>query len=1323
MIYKVKGQSSYNPIGEHLKIVPTTCERDERLNDIYRSFREQFDHTLSRVLIFVTSRRRAEELSDQLRALVSKELPWKNKVHFFHAGMPAEERNETYENFLSGDVLVLFATKAFGMGMDIPNIHFVFHYESPSALEDYLQEIGRAGRDPKQLEMAGYSRDKPIHCVLYATKDDFKRIRDRNSGNQLTWRDIEKLHGVIRDYVGLFRQTSTATKQATPLPLNFLETVPYFEDRRDLQNLQRLGLYWLSRLGRVKIGNYVPAFLQFKRKDGEKPTASGKRGDKVRLLARYVQTRTKKFPKSAQYVHVSSIDLLRETGASDFRELFRLIALAQKERYLHVHHPLTVRLPKAKHRINEVEYLYQNSASSPVLSAAYSIVKGIFAASAIGQSIEVDSARLETLVTKALNKYFRPENWSWITGESERQKRIENAKEDIGRHYRQKAMLRLIGQIPRVGVRTTMDKDNRSPIYLVTLQNVDYKKWLERHEVLAGKVLTYLYEKAQNERPFSLADALIDLEVIDYDYTFLESTLFFLKGMGYLHFSSPLIPMAVELYLSSDLLIDISDRTSPDHSIFEDFQENKQLKELRLGALETLFEQESEEARDRFIQTYFRCNTSADIMALVEESLAHDHPLLRGYREEALKQAVYGKQSGKSEDGRQQGGLSKEQLAVYKAPLDEAAVVVAGPGSGKTHTLMLRLARLIHEEEVDPKHILVLAYNRAVVAELKHRLNDLLGKLGYRRIAASLKVFTFHGLVRYCIPNQVQDEELERWIEIFNETIGNKSSAGRVQLLTRLGKPRYVFVDEFQDITRERYEMLKLVADPKKASVTAIGDPNQSIYGYERAKAGDPREAEPFFDEFQQDYSAIRFDLKNNYRSFEGILKRAEKDIEPIENKMLKEELKAQREPKSHWPLKDCYVQDEEAEKGLIVKKLRELLGETKDDGSPYNHVAVLCRSNEEVYRCYEQIMKEGIESSSVKIRVQGDASSLRNVREIAHLVEDFDKQPTKPLPADLYRIIEKRIKSELATHKNWSEHYMELLLALVSEFMHTRSERATYGDLLDYLSDILRKDEGQCFKLYQFWKKRRADQVIPGKRVREIILSTVHRIKGLEFDAVLLSHSYASVPHYRNEDTTEVDEKELSSLINEERRIYYVAMTRARDRLVKINWKREEALEKGMKFHLDNKRERLGIPFSNSLEYVYLNLGANKDDIRRSLGFRDGEEYMAYLENDVAVGDRLSLRWESGNWFVIHAGKRIMRLSNAGKKKLREKYGVYGGLRVANVVRRYYHEVVRSDEKKRTEWAKGWSDYFKEKGWQYLVEFSGYATRNGHSNRRGRAQ
>jgi len=91
-------------------------------------------------IVYALSRKNTEEFAQVLAAAGYKALP-------YHAGLDAQTRFETQERFMAEEGLVIVATIAFGMGIDKPDIRFVYHTNLPSSLEAYYQEIGRAGRD------------------------------------------------------------------------------------------------------------------------------------------------------------------------------------------------------------------------------------------------------------------------------------------------------------------------------------------------------------------------------------------------------------------------------------------------------------------------------------------------------------------------------------------------------------------------------------------------------------------------------------------------------------------------------------------------------------------------------------------------------------------------------------------------------------------------------------------------------------------------------------------------------------------------------------------------------------------------------------------------------------------------------------------------------------------------------------------------------------------------------------------------------------------------------------------------------------------------
>lgn len=137
--------------------------------DTYSDENEQFEALLKRVefaekpgIVYVATHKHAETLATELNRLTADAV-------FYHAGLKAKLRDEIQDRFMSGKVPVIVATNAFGMGVDKPDIRFVYHADVSDSLDAYYQEVGRAGRDGKPAEAVLFYRRGDISAQRYKT--------------------------------------------------------------------------------------------------------------------------------------------------------------------------------------------------------------------------------------------------------------------------------------------------------------------------------------------------------------------------------------------------------------------------------------------------------------------------------------------------------------------------------------------------------------------------------------------------------------------------------------------------------------------------------------------------------------------------------------------------------------------------------------------------------------------------------------------------------------------------------------------------------------------------------------------------------------------------------------------------------------------------------------------------------------------------------------------------------------------------------------------------------------------------------------------------
>lgn len=439
-------------------------------------------------------------------------------------------------------------------------------------------------------------------------------------------------------------------------------------------------------------------------------------------------------------------------------------------------------------------------------------------------------------------------------------------------------------------------------------------------------------------------------------------------------------------------------------------------------------------------------------------------------------------------------------------------LITAGPGSGKTTVLTRRIAYLINEKKVKPENCLAITFTRRAAGEMRERLEKLLPEG-----AEMLNIHTFHslcfailkensdraGLNKNFTVMSEQEKALLKDEKLFENTLSFddlitltvKLLSENINLLNLYReKFKYVSVDEYQDIDENQYNLIRLLV-PQNGNIFVIGDPNQAIYGF---RGGDSK----FFNNFKTDYPDTQIvNLKNNYRSTESIVEASNEMINCFNIKAVSDS--------PHERITIHKAPTDKAEAEFIAGTIENLIGghsffsidSRRSDGQysdySFSDFAILCRTSSQFPLIIEALKRTGMPF----VKLSNDL--LCEQKPVMKLIRGLDDNSS----------VTEQLKNSAAEIDDY---------------------------ILKYLINLAQKTKNKNEFIHEVSFLTEADTL--DKRADRITLMTLHASKGLEFKCVFIAGLEDGIlPLYRAKEENEIEE---------ERRLLYVGMTRAKERL-----------------------------------------------------------------------------------------------------------------------------------------------------------------------------
>ena len=1009
----------------------------------YNLLRSLVEKTDCPTIIYVSRTKRTRELAQKLTRDGISALPYNGK-------MDADEKVHNQEAFMSDKVRIIVATSAFGMGVDKSDVGLVIHYDISDSLENYVQEAGRAGRDP-HLNAKCY--------VLYSDEDLDKHFVLLNQ-TKLSISEIQQVWKAIK----------VLTKQRPHVSCSALEIARqagWDNSVSDIETRVRTALSALEQSGYIERGNNIPHVyatgITVKNMDEarlrltESPLFSK---DEMQNAIRIIKSLiTQKHIAKAQDSEAESrIDYLADILGLSKRDVISSVERMRQEGILADTRDISAYLQDISDNQRKPQQMLENFA-------------------------KLEKYILEHIPDESLQITYKQLN--------------DNAVHD--------------------GINTSTEKQIRTLLYFLVVKGYTHKKEDGSHNLVITRdkdietiikrferrievcrfIIERLYslvkenDSEEKSLQFSVVELLNDLksnhQSLFSDFSSLqledvEEALLYLSKIGAMKLEGGFLVLynAMAIKRTKELRLRYKQE---DYRMLNEFYKQKIQQIHIVGEYANLMVRDYNAAL-QYVQDYFQMDYHRFISKY-----------FKGNREAEIERNVT-----PSKYRKLFGMLSKRQKEIIDDHESRCIVVAAGPGSGKTRVLVHKLASLLLLEDVKHEQLLMLTFSRAAATEFKQRLMQLIGNAAH-----FVEIKTFHS---YCFDLLGRVGNLDEAGDVVKQA-AEMIKNGEVEP-NRISKTVLV-IDEAQDMSKDDYALVTaLMKANEEMRVIAVGDDDQNIYEFRGSNS-------LYLYELTQTEHSRFFEMTENYRSFRHIVEAANDFARNIRQRIKSAPIISMSQEDGEVRIVKHPYEIQEKRVYMYQPILEDVIrlqtsnNQKATDGSSDKKnetISILTQTNEEAV-----IMLALLHSHGIKAKLVQSMDGLRfwNLAEVRYFLKKIDqslKETKSPIiPDDIW---------ETAKHQTYQKYASSLAL----QYLHRSLQIFEQTNRAKYYSDL--KEFVFESSVEDFCDITESD----------IVVSTIHKAKGHEFDHVLMLITHPEHP------TDEI------------LRRYYVGMTRAKQTL-----------------------------------------------------------------------------------------------------------------------------------------------------------------------------